>query len=153
MHKMYVEKIITKANKEDMIKLEEIFDKAVEHVKECDPKLYDCLELELYEILNGEKLTEDKSIEWVSKMKPYGERWNMEEIKTFQKTYNTNIPIYCMFTIMNMLYNDMKDVLGRGEEQVDIEKYIKATVDWYDDKDLHITGEEKLYRYWKYIAR
>ena len=53
MHKMYVEKIIAKANKEDMIKLEEVFDKAVEHIKECDPDLYDCLELELYEILKN----------------------------------------------------------------------------------------------------
>ena len=43
---MYVEKIIAKANKEDMIKLEEVFDKAVEHIKECDHDLYDCLELD-----------------------------------------------------------------------------------------------------------
>ena len=49
---------------------------------------------------------------------------------------------------MNMMYTDYSDVIGEDDE-----KYLKLSLDWYNDKDTKKTGSEKLYCYYKNIVR
>ena len=51
---------------------------------------------------------------------------------------------------MNMLYSDMSNVLGTGDTEESLRKYIEATRDWLNDPDAE---ECKLYNYWKYVVR
>lgn len=51
---------------------------------------------------------------------------------------------------MNMLYSDMKNVLGEGNDEESIKKYIQASKDWLNDEDV---GESKLFKYYRYVVQ
>ena len=145
MHKMYVEKIIAKANKEDMIKLEEVFDKAVEHIKECDPDLYDCLELELYEILNGKHFTEEKAKHWVMNMEPVGQKYTLEETTQAMQRLGFVCDKFDFYIATNMMANNYHNITKDDQDFC-----YKLAYSFLKDEDA-VDG--KLFEYYKYIVK
>ena len=148
MHK-YMNKIIEKGKKEDMIKLGELFDKAVNHLKECDPELYDDIKMCMYELAEGKIFTVDMAECWVSQMKPRA-KWVMEETNMVLRDYGLNLNPIDFYIVMNMLYSDMCNVLGDGNTEESIRNYVQATEDWLKDDDIK---KDKLWNYYKYVAK
>lgn len=150
MHvKKYLEKIIENGKTEDMIKLSEMLDKAIHKVKECDPEWFEKQCMKLYVMAYGEVLTEEMAEEWVHSMKPMA-KWTMEETTSVLENYNVDLDKIKFYIVMNMLYSDMKNVLGEGNDEESIKKYIQASKDWLNDEDV---SESKLFKYYRYIVQ
>jgi hypothetical protein len=144
MHIKYVDKIVEKGNKESMEMLDHVFDKAMEHIEECDEELYHKLCNKLYVALNGKILTEEKAKEIVKNMKPYSTHWTLEETKQVQSKYGmTNIRDIDFFVVMNSAYNDYKDLFD-----TDVEMYAKFSKNFIDDKDAK---KDKVFIYYMNI--
>lgn len=152
MHTYYIDKIIKSDDSKKMEKLKTLLVDTITYLKGTDYDKYEDIECKLYEIVEGKKLTEEKAIEWVESMIPKA-RWTLEEIKDLKTKKEINVPDIPTYVIMNMLYSDFGDVLGEEMTDATIDKYIKATEDWYYDEDAIKTEDEKLYCYWKNIVR
>lgn len=74
----------------------------------------------------------------------------MEDTNAVLKQYGLNIDPIQFYVVMNMLYSDMKNVLGSGDDEESLEKYVEATKDWLNDDDV---GKDKLYDYYKYVIK
>lgn len=144
MHKMYVRSIIEKSSKEDMEKLEEMFDKAVDHLKECDHELYKDMEMELYEIVNGKKISLEMAEKWVQNMIPAHQHFTIEETTNAMRQYGYNCDQVDFYVVANMIFNDFYDVVKDNDELT-----YRLAYDWLNDKDA---VDDKLYCYWKYIV-
>ena len=148
--KEYINKIVNTGNKEDMEELSEMLDEAILKLKMNDEECYNEYKMKLYEMANGKILDENMAEEWVMSMKPRA-RWTMEETDQVLKQYNiTSIDSIDWYVVMNMLYSDMKSVLGSGDDEESLTKYVNAAKDWLQDEDA---GPDKLYNYWKYVAK
>ena len=150
--KEYLDRIIDNDKLEDMQKLSDIFEKTMEHLEKCDKNTFDKYEMELYEMANGERLTDKMKIEWVENMHPIA-KWNLQDIEKIYSRYAINMPLHSFYVIMNMLYSDMNTVFGTGEDEQSLSRYIKGSENWYYDEDATNTEEQKLYFYWKYIVK
>jgi hypothetical protein len=149
MHeKEYIAKIVEKGKKEDMEILSHMLSEAMNHMKNCDSEWYEKSKMILYEKAEGRYLTLDAAKDWVSNMNPSG-RWSYEEVSSVVDSYNLEMDKVSAYALFNMLYSDMRNVLGEANTEEDLERYIKAAKDWYFDEDLGITGSEKVYLYWK----
>ncbi len=76
-----------------------------------------------------------------------------EEVKEVVNQYGLKVPYMSAYVIMNMLYSDMKNTLGTGEDEESLKMYLQATNDWYFDKDINSNGEEKLFNYRFYVVK
>lgn len=150
MHTYYIDKIVKSDDNKKMEELRQLLIDTITYLKGTDYDKYKDIECKLYEIVEGRKLTEEKAIEWVESMIPKS-KWTLEEIKDLKKKKEVNVPDIAAYVIMNMLYSDFGDVLGEEMTDSTIDKYIKATEDWYYDEDAIKTEDEKLYCYWKNI--
>ena len=74
---------------------------------------------------------------------------NVQEIYS---RYGIEMPFYSFFVIINMMYSDMGKILGTGNDNETLIKYIEASQNWYFDEDTINTQEAKLYNYWKYVV-
>lgn len=149
MHEEYLEEIVKKGSNDDMVALAKVFDKAMDYIKESDTEKYEKLEMKMHEIVYGKVITEDLAKEWVSSMRPMA-KWTMEDTNAVLKQYGLNIDPIQFYVVMNMLYSDMKNVLGSGDDEESLEKYVEATKDWLNDDDV---GKDKLYDYYKYVIK
>lgn len=71
--------------------------------------------------------------------------------RAVKKQYGlTAIDDVSFYVVMNMLYSDMSNVLGSGDDTESVSRYVQATRDWLNDEDV---GKDKLYNYWKYVAK
>ena len=87
---------------------------------------------------------------WVESMTP-PYKWSYETTNRVREQKGiTDIDDISFYVVMNMLYSDMSDVLGSGDDDISLNTYIEATRDWLDDIDAE---ENKLYRYWKYVIK
>lgn len=150
MHREYIDKIIKSSDNRKMEELEDVLISTIDYLATHDRKIYEQVECDLYEIVEGKKLSEEKAIEWVEKMSPRS-KWTLNDIKNLQNQYNITLPIIPAYVIMNMLYSDFGDVLGEEMTDEVIERYIRAAEDWYFDEDASKREDEKLYYYWKYL--
>lgn len=149
MHEEYLEEIVKKGSNDDMVALAKVFDKAMDYIKETDSEKYDKLEMKMHEIVYGKVITEEMAKEWVESMRPLA-KWTMEETTNILKSSGLNIDPIQFYVVMNMLSSDMKDVLGSGDDEESIEKYVEATKDWLNDGDV---SSDKLYNYYKYVVK
>lgn len=150
MHTCYMEKIIKDDTQEGMDKLGEAFNNAFEYIKEHDKEMYKKLELKLYEGAYGKVLNEEMAKEIVHNMKPMA-KWTLEETNQVHSQFGiNNISPLDFFVVMNMMYSDMKNVLGDGATPESIEKYVVATKDWILDEDAK---EGKVFCYFNYIVK
>ena len=151
MHVEYIDKIITSSSNEKMKALEDVLIKTIDYVKQVDKDAYTEIENDLYEIVEGKTLNEAKATEWVSKMEPKA-KWNLSEVNLIKQKYKTSVPTIPLYVIMNMLYSDLGDVIGEEMTDEIVDKYVRATEDWYYDSDAKHTEDAKLFNYWKFIA-
>lgn len=130
MYKKYVDQIINGENKESMECLEDIFYIAMDHIRECDNDLYDNLEMKLYVIVNGKQLNEDMAKKIIMKMKPYGMKYTLEDIKNILKDFNLSLNPIDFWVVMNSAYNDYRPLFGDN-----LEMYVKYSKLFIDDED------------------
>lgn len=84
-------------------------------------------------------LTYEEAQEWVHHMRPYGEKWSIEE--TTQLLSDKTIDKNEWYAVMNMMWNDYREVLGEG-----VDNYKKLSTAWFKDVDA---PEGKTYKYYK----
>lgn len=126
-----IEKIINDGRIEDMHELSEILEDVLEHLKHCDEEKYKKYEMCLYKMAYGDVLTEEMAKEIVSNMRPFGMRWDMQEIQRIQEQRGlTNIRDIDFFVVMNSAYNDYRNLFND-----DVEMYVRYTLDFIEDED------------------
>lgn len=141
-----VQKIVDNGNVKDMNTLSDILEDTMEIIKEYDEDCYKDFEMELYKMAYGNALTEKMAIELVNNMKPYGKKWDIEEIKEMQyKRGLNNISEIDFFVVMNSAYNDYKDIFNEN-----IEDYIHFTLDFIEDEDAK---KDKVFLYFTTIPK
>lgn len=146
MHKEYMEEIIDAGNKESMEKLGYVFNKAMEHLCECDYEMYKKLEMKLYEAVYGKKLNEEMAEKIITDMKPYHMKWSLEQTKEVQEEYGmTDIRDIDFWVVMNSAYNDFSNLFDDN-----IEMYVKYTKDFIKDEDAK---EGKVFTYFTKIPK
>lgn len=138
-------KIIDKGNIEDMYKLNDMLDDLICDLKEQKPKLYKEYKKELYELAYGNVILEDKAIEIVENMRPYGEHYTIEDAKEIKQEYSMKNNASDIYLVVNSLYNDYHDLLDDNDEM-----YAKMTKLWLNDAD---SVEDKVYIYFSEIPK
>lgn len=146
-----IREIVDSGNVEHMHNLSDILEDTLEIIKQYDEECYKKYEMELYEMAYGKKLTDKIKTEWVQNLQPSA-KWNIEEIEEIYSRYGIEMPLYSFFVIMNMMYSDMEKILGTGNDNDSLIRYIQTSHNWYYDEDATNTQESKLYNYWKYIV-
>lgn len=146
MHKIYTDKIVEKGDKNSMIELGCIFNEAMDHIKMCDHDLYDDLEEDMYEIIYGERFTEDRARDIITDMRPYGMKKTLEESKRMMSQHGiTSIDPIDFWIVINSMMNDYYDIFGEDDEM-----YVKLTKHFINDEDA---GEHKVYKYFTKIPK
>lgn len=142
------EKIFRSGDSQKMNFLANMMEDGMNRLKRYDKDSYNTYKMEVYELANGKSLTPEMAKKWVESMSPGG-KWTMEQTNEIKRKHGiTNISDVSFYAVMNMLYSDMRNILGDGESEESCEKYVKATKDWLEDPD---GAEDKLYKYWKYM--
>ena len=145
MIRKYIEKIGENRNVEDMYKLGDMLAEIIYETKESHPDIYHKYKLELYEMAYGKTLSDEMAEKWVKDMKPAGLHWTMEETTSAMSSLNYNLDKIDFFVVANMMYNDYFDLVKDDETLA-----LKMAYDWLNDVDA---SDDKLYCYWKYIAK
>ena len=142
--KEYIEQIIENNRIEDMHELSKMFEIVMDHLEHCDKKLYDELEMKLYEMANGKILNQKMAEKLVDNMKPYGMRWTIDEVDEIKRQYGFDtLRTIDFFVVMNSAYNDFRDIF---EDR--IEMYVRYAKDFIDDEDAK---EGKVFIYYTSI--
>lgn len=109
-----------------------------ESLYKLDKEEYNCLYDDLYEMVYGEILSNEKAEKLVHEMKPYGQKWTIQESsQALNGKYKDSTKYYTM----NMMYNDYKEMFGD-----DTNRYIEISKLWLNDVDSD-GGDIKTYRY------
>lgn len=117
----------------DMTEVTEIMDCVMDKIKERIPDLYRETMHELKGI--AYEITPDEARRIVKAMRPHGQRWDYDTIKSFIETKGTSTKTCEYYLCMNMAYNDYHktaDIVGRGE---DPEFYFSIAHDFIEDVD------------------
>ena len=126
-----IQVIVDNGKIEDMEALSDMLEDALEIIENYDKECYEKNLMELYKMAYGTKLSKELAEDIVHKMRPYGERWNIEEVNNIQAQYNlTNFRTVDFYIVINSAYNDFRDLFGD-----DIDKYIKYTINFIQDDD------------------
>ena len=128
-----------------MDKLGDMFADLVCYLQTTNPAKYCEYKMALYELLNGQKLTEEKAGEWIRSMRPFGMRWSFEQTNEVLKENKLEIDKIDFWAMMNAMYNDYHDIF-----QDNTETYIRLAKDFICDEDAE---PNKTYIYWKNIAK
>ena len=144
MHKYYIEKIMNSNDSSKIKKLESLLVDTISYMKTLDSEEYEDIECELYEIAEGKVLNEEKAKYIISKMKPYGMKWTLEQTEEIRKSKNLdNIRPVDFWIVMNSAYNDYYNLFG-----TDLNMYITYSKDFIDDEDA---VDYKVYAYFTTI--
>lgn len=140
-----IEKIADNGRIEDMEKLSDMLEDTLEIIEKYDKECYDKNLMELYKMAYGNVLNREMAEEIVSKMRPYGKRWSIEETQRMQEQYGIdNIRTIDFFIVLNSAFNDYRDLF-----EDDIEKYIKFSIDFIQDEDAK---PDKVFLYYTTIS-
>lgn len=138
--KKIIRQIVDNGNVEDMYTLTDIFEDLVDTLESEGLNIYKEYEMKLYKMAYGTQLSREMAEEIVNKMRPYGQRWNIEEIEDVQRQYGLNhIKTTDMYVVMNSAYNDYKNIFDEN-----IDYYIKFADDFINDEDAK---EGKVFTY------
>lgn len=114
-------------------------------MKEEHPEMYKEYKLCLYEMAMGKKLSEEMATKWVQNMEPVGMYWTIDETTQAMQSLGYNLDKIDFFVTSNMMKNDYHDLVRDDDELA-----LKMAKDWLEDTDA---VDNKLYEYWKYIAK
>ena len=141
----YIDKIVQNGKIEDMERLSEMLEDTMDIVKSYDERCYNEYALELYELAYGKNLNKEMAEKIVSKMRPYGKRWNIEETENVQRQYGlNNISPVDFYVVLNSAYNDYKDLF---DENIDM--YVRFANDFINDEDAK---QGTVFKYFTQIA-
>ena len=135
--------IVDNGRVEDMHELSDILEDTIEILKEYYPEEYKKYEIKLYEMAYGCVLNKEMAKDIVKKMRPYGEKWSLEETSNMQREYGLNFRDYDFYVVINSAYNDYNDIF-----RDDIEMYIRFANDFINDEDAK---KDKVYIYYTQI--
>lgn len=139
-----IQKIVDNGKVEDMETLSDILEDTMEELEKYDKDCFDKYLMKLYKMAYGNVLNKEMAEEVVSKMRPYGERWDIEESQSIMEQYNINgVRIIDFYIVINSAYNDYRDLF-----EDDIEKYVRFTMDFIQDEDAKI---DKVFIYYTEI--
>ncbi len=140
-----IQVIVDNGRVEDMKTLSDILEDTIEFVEKYDKECYDKYAMELYKMAYGNVLNKEMAEEIVSKMRPYGKRWSIEETQKIQEEYGiNNVRTADFFVVMNSAYNDYRDLFGD-----DTEKYVRYTMNFIQDEDAK---PDKVFLYYTTIV-
>ena len=141
----YIEKIVRDGKIEDMQEMSDILEDTLDIIKDYDQKCYEEYTMRLYIMANGKHLDKSMAKNIVNKMRPYGEKFTLEQSREVQNRYGLNdIKDIDFYVVINSAYNDYKDIFGE-----DIDGYVKFTVDFIKDEDAK---EGKVFKYFTQIV-
>lgn len=150
--KEYVWKILEEDNEAKEKEMMDIVFKAVKHVKHCDKKLYENIEMELYVLCYGYHLTDEICKEWVSHMEnedgTKGEHWNIDETNSVARQYKIDLDKcthYEWYATLNMMYSDYY-----GSVSNDVNSYVRLAQAFLNDDDAK---PHKLFNYYMHIVK
>ena len=144
--KEYKRKIVDDGNIEEMYELSDIFDEVTHVVKQFDENLYNKYKMELYRMAYGDVLNEEMSKEIVSNMRPYGQKFSIEQSREIQDRFGmNNIRDWDFFVVLNSAFNDYRDLFNDN-----VEMYAVFTRDFIEDEDAK---QGKVFRYFTTIPR
>lgn len=151
--KEYIAKIVDDGDQKEMEELSNILVKVADMIYDYDEEEGEKIEMQIYEMAYGKRLSDNMKRQWVKKMHPSA-KWTEEEIHDIVNNYGVDIPVLSAYVIMNMFYSDTSKAFDddNGDEERCLMRYIDATRGWYYDSDAENTEEAKLYCYWKYIV-
>ena len=138
-----IQKIVDNGRVEDMQELSDILEDTIETLQEYYPEEYRKYEKKLYEMAYGCVLNREIATEIVRKMRPYGEKWAIEETSEIQRNYGLSFRDYDFYVVINSAYNDYNDIFGE-----DIDKYVRFAIDFINDEDAK---QDKVYIYYTTI--
>lgn len=142
----YIERIIEKGDIRDMNTLSDILEELMKVVKDYDTECYKKYEMELYKMAYGNTLSKELAEKIVDKMKPYGEKWTMNETMDIQERYGLDrIKSSSFYVVLNSAYNDFNNLFGE-----DLDMYVRYTEDFINDED---TVEDKVFIYYTTLVK
>ena len=128
--KEYIEKIVANGKQEDMDCLSDIMIDLLYHLKETDHDEYKKYKTKIVGMAHNYTIDDELAHEIVEDMKPKGEYWSKETIKSVVGDITNLDEVY---VVMNSLVNDYGDVISPE----DVETYVKMTNAWINDVDGH----------------
>lgn len=141
----YIRKIVDEGSREEMEKLSDILEEVIYLIKEYDESKYKEYETCLYKMAYGEVLSEDMAEDIVFKMKPYKEKWTLDQADQIKHDYGiNNIRLVDFYVVMNQAYNDFRDVFGDS-----LETYVKYANAFINDEDAK---QGKVFKYFTEIV-
>lgn len=140
MIKKYIKMIVDNGNQEDMECLSDMLTDVIYMLKTDHYDKYEKYKMKLYGMAYNYAFNDEMAYEIVEGMKPLGEYWNMETIKSV--IGNDSHRLEDMYIVMNSLANDYQDIISLE----DAETYIKMAHAWLDDPDA------KEHKLWKYFV-
>ena len=140
MIRKYIEKIGENGNIEDMNKLGDMLTDIIYDTKESHPEIYKKYKKKLMGMAYNYEIDEELAHEIVEDMKPLGEYWSMDTIKS--AIGDDKHRLVDMYVVMNSLANDYQNIISLE----DAETYIKMAHAWLDDEDA------KKHKLWKYFV-
>lgn len=135
--KIYKESDVHK--KEEM---DEVYYRMADFLKEHAKSQYDKFLEEAEDIMF--EIEPEKAKQIVIAMKPFGQRWSMEEIKEYLKSRGISEKIKYYYMVMNMMYNDY----ARTAKQYNLdvpEFYFDLSFDFINDVDAKRHKIEKYF--------
>lgn len=136
--KEYIEKIVINGNPKDMECLSDILVDLLYEQKENNYNKFKKYKNKIKGMAYDYKIDVELAKEIVEEMKPLGEYWDIETIKSV--LINDRHRIEDMYVVMNSLVNDYGEVVNPEEA----ETYIKMAHAWLDDVDAE---ENKIWWY------
>ena len=144
MHAITIKKII---DSNDMNKLKLLANETID-ILDCleslDEDKYAKYELDIYELNYGKKISEDIATKWVENMKPYGQKWSIDETNMALRDKNWNLDPVEFYVVANMMFNDYNEIIL---DNVDLA--FEMAKQWLTDSDVK---SNKLYNYYKYVV-
>lgn len=144
--KEYIRKIVDDGSIEEMYKLSDVLDEVIHTIKQYDEDLYKKYKMKLYGMAYGDVLNEEMAEDIVFKMRPYGEKFSLEQSREIQDKYGmNNIRDVDFYVVLNSAYNDQRDLLGDN-----IEMYAIYTRNFIEDEDAK---DGKVFKYFTTLVK
>lgn len=135
-----IQVIVDNGRIEDMRTLSDMLEDTLEELQNYDKECYDKSLMELYKMAYGNTLNKQMAEEIVANMRPYGQRWSMQETQEIQDRYGIdNIRAVDFYVVMNSAFNDYRNLFDDNTDM-----YVKFTMDFINDEDAK---EGKVFKY------
>lgn len=145
-NKEYIKKILASEDDHKHHEMLEYIECLLKKIEDEEEK--ECMERWLYEISEGRILNEMKADKLISKMKPFGKKWELADTENIRLNsgpgYEDIRPVD-FWIVMNSAYNDYNDIFNDT-----VDYYARFSKDFIKDPDA---VEDKVYYYFTMIPK